>query len=98
MTCHVLLLYPSSVPGGSERAVASLARHLPAFDFEPRAVLLQDGPLEDWLVEAGCPVSPVPCPGSLRAGCVRYQGLFGPFQMNQRSSQPRPGGLGLDGQ
>lgn len=53
---RVLLLSPTSVPGGAERAFAGLARQLPALGFEPRAVLLQSGPLEGWLAEAGCPV------------------------------------------
>jgi glycosyltransferase involved in cell wall biosynthesis len=50
----VLLVSPSATAGGAERAFASLARTLPATGFLPTAVLLQRGPLEDWLREAGC--------------------------------------------
>lgn len=53
---RVLLVSPTSVPGGAERALASLARRLPELGFHPRAVLLQRGPLEGWLADAGCPV------------------------------------------
>lgn len=52
----VCLLSPSGVAGGAERALAELARHLPSFGWQPEAVLLQPGPLEGWLGEAGCPV------------------------------------------
>lgn len=52
----VLLVSPTALPGGSERAMAGLARHLPALGIEARAVLLQDGPMAGWLAEAGCPV------------------------------------------
>ena len=45
----VLLVSPSAKPAGSERCVASLARHLPSFGFEPHTVLLEHGPLEGWL-------------------------------------------------
>jgi glycosyltransferase involved in cell wall biosynthesis len=57
---RVLLVSPSAMPGGAERALASLARHLPPFGLEPQAVLLQDGPLVGWLEEAGCPVVQIP--------------------------------------
>lgn len=55
----VLLVSPSAKPAGSERVVASLARHLPSFGFEPHTVVLEHGPLEGWLpspptvIEAG---------------------------------------------
>jgi glycosyltransferase involved in cell wall biosynthesis len=50
----VLLLSPSGVAGGAERAFLGLARCLPALGIRPVAVLLQPGPLEDWLLDAGC--------------------------------------------
>lgn len=53
---RVLLVSPTSVPGGAERALAGLALRLPELGIEARAALLQPGPLEDWLAEAGCPV------------------------------------------
>ena len=53
---EVLLVAPAAVPGGSQRALAGLANRLPAFGYHPRAVLLESGPLEVWLTEAGCPV------------------------------------------
>lgn len=56
---RAVLISPSSVPGGAERALASLARRLPSAGVEVQAVLLQPGPLEDWLADAGCPVEVV---------------------------------------
>lgn len=53
---RALLLSPSSVPGGAERAFAGLAHHLPELGVDVRAVLLQPGPLEGWLHAVGCPV------------------------------------------
>lgn len=53
MRC-VFLLSPSAVPGGAERAFANLAAALPSLGWQPTAVLLEEGPLEDWLVGAGC--------------------------------------------
>lgn len=53
---RVLLVSPTGVPGGAERALAGLARRLPAHGCQPRAVLLQRGPLATWLEDAGCPV------------------------------------------
>jgi glycosyltransferase involved in cell wall biosynthesis len=53
----VLLVAPSAKAGGAERALAGLARQLPAHGLEPLAVLLEGGPLEGWLAEAGCPVA-----------------------------------------
>lgn len=52
-----LLLSPTSAPGGSERALVNLARHLPDEGFEVSAVLLADGPLREWLEAVGCPVT-----------------------------------------
>lgn len=49
-----LLISPSSAPGGAERAFASLARRIPEHGVHCEAVLLQPGPLEQWLSEAGC--------------------------------------------
>jgi glycosyltransferase involved in cell wall biosynthesis len=56
----VLLVSPSATAGGAERAFAGLARALPATGFCPTAVLLQRGPLEDWLREAGCETHVLP--------------------------------------
>lgn len=53
---RVLLLSPTSVQGGAERALSGLARRLPEFGWEPTAILLAPGPLEGWLADAGCPV------------------------------------------
>jgi glycosyltransferase involved in cell wall biosynthesis len=54
-THRVLLVSPSAKPGGAERALASLARHLPEHGWQPSAVILEPGPLTDWLEAAGCP-------------------------------------------
>jgi len=54
---RVLLLSPSAVPGGAERALVNLARDLPNANFELSAVLLADGPLRASLEEVGCPVT-----------------------------------------
>jgi glycosyltransferase involved in cell wall biosynthesis len=56
----VLLVSPSATAGGAERAFAGLARTLPATGFLPTAALLQRGPLEDWLREAGCKTHVLP--------------------------------------
>lgn len=51
---RVLLLSPSAVPGGAERALVGLARHLPSLGWEPVAVLLEDGKLTGWLHDVDC--------------------------------------------
>lgn len=56
---QVLLVSPSGVAGGAERAFAGLARRLPELGWQPHSVLLQHGPLEAWLTDAGCPVEVV---------------------------------------
>jgi glycosyltransferase involved in cell wall biosynthesis len=56
----VLLVSPSAAAGGAERAFAGLARTLPGTGFRPTAVLLQRGPLEDWLRQAGCETHVLP--------------------------------------
>ena len=45
----LLLVSASAKPGGAERAFLSLARGLPAHGWEPVCVLLEDGPLREWL-------------------------------------------------
>jgi glycosyltransferase involved in cell wall biosynthesis len=45
----------SAVPGGAERALLGLVRQLPTAGIEPFAVLLQPGPLAEWLALADCP-------------------------------------------
>lgn len=57
---RILLLSPTAVPGGADRALTNLARHLSAHGFEMSAVLLADGPLRGWLEEVGCPVTVLP--------------------------------------
>jgi len=54
---RILLVSPSGKPGGAERALAGLARHLPAFGLHPHAVVLQPGLVESWLADAGCEVT-----------------------------------------
>src|SRR5437762_1016155 len=49
-----LLISASAKPGGSERAFLSLCKQLPGFGVRPAALLLERGPLEGWLLEAGC--------------------------------------------
>jgi glycosyltransferase involved in cell wall biosynthesis len=57
---RALLLSTSSRPGGAERAFAGLVRELPATGIEPLPVLLEDGPLGEWLREDG--IEPVVLP------------------------------------
>lgn len=57
---RILLVSPFGALGGAERVLAGLARHLPEHAWDPQAVLLEAGPLEDQLAEAGCTVSVVP--------------------------------------
>lgn len=52
-----MLLSPSAVAGGAERAFVNLARNLPASGFATSALLLGDGVLREWLEEAGCVVT-----------------------------------------
>lgn len=52
----ILLVSPTSVPGGAERALTSLARGLVEGGWRVRGALLSDGVLRGWLEEAGCPV------------------------------------------
>jgi glycosyltransferase involved in cell wall biosynthesis len=60
MPTRVLLVAPDSSGGGGQRTLAGLARHLPAFGYQPSAVLFQHGVLEDWLRDVNCPVSFAP--------------------------------------
>jgi glycosyltransferase involved in cell wall biosynthesis len=48
MRC-VLLVSAGAKPAGSERAFLSLAQQLPRHGWEPVCVLLEDGPLREWL-------------------------------------------------
>lgn len=54
------LVSPTGHQGGAERGLVHLALNLPKFGFEPRVILLQRGPLEDWLAPIGCPVTIIP--------------------------------------
>lgn len=56
----VLILSPTGAFGGAERALVSLARILKEEGANPRAILLQNGPLEEILLRVGCPVEVVP--------------------------------------
>ncbi len=47
---------PSAAPGGAERALASLARRLPEFGWNPTVLLLESGPFEGWLEDLDCRV------------------------------------------
>lgn len=51
----MLLLSASAQAGGAERSFLSLASCLPGQGLEPRVVLLERGPLERWLDQAGLP-------------------------------------------
>jgi glycosyltransferase involved in cell wall biosynthesis len=46
---RVLLVSATAKRGGAERSLASLARRLPDFGWEPVTALLERGPLEEWL-------------------------------------------------
>ena len=50
---NVLLVSPSAKPGGAERTFAALARRLPAHGWHPTVVLLEDGPLAEWIRSSG---------------------------------------------
>jgi glycosyltransferase involved in cell wall biosynthesis len=56
----VLLVSPTSAPGGAERALSALARRLPEHGYRPRAILLEPGPFEDWLSDIQCPYEVLP--------------------------------------
>jgi len=56
----VLVVAPSAVSGGAERALAGLVERLPSHGFAPHVALFEHGPLEGWLEEAGCQVDLVP--------------------------------------
>ena len=51
---HALLVSPTGVLGGAERALINLARELPTLGVQVQAVLLSDGPLSEKLEMAGC--------------------------------------------
>lgn len=57
---RALLLSPSSRPGGAERAFLGLVRSLAAQGTAVHAVLLEDGPLAEWLAAAGHPPAILP--------------------------------------
>ena len=46
---RVLLVSATAKRGGAERSFAALARRLPDAGFQPHVVLLDQGPLEEWL-------------------------------------------------
>ena len=66
-----VVLVSTAKAGGAERALASLARHLPALGFRPVAVLLEEGPLRQWLAGAGCDQVVAAAPGAQVAELVR---------------------------
>lgn len=57
---RVLLLTPSAQAGGAERALVALASLLPRHGFETSIVLLEHGPLEQWLAAADCDYAVAP--------------------------------------
>ena len=63
---RVLFVSPHAKPGGAERALTSVVRHLPRHGIEPIVAMLDEGPLEDWLTEAGCEFERVTRPRSAR--------------------------------
>lgn len=65
----IVLLTPSAKAGGAERAFASLASTLSRAGVRPSVALLEPGPLEQWLRNAGCSytVAPAGTAGSLEA-------------------------------
>ncbi|MBA2626110.1 MAG: glycosyltransferase family 4 protein [Acidimicrobiia bacterium] len=65
MAAAVILVSASGVQGGAERALAGLAGALPEHGVEALVVLLQEGPFEEWLREAGQTTLVVPA-GRLR--------------------------------
>ena len=69
---RVFVVAPRSTPGGSQRVLAGLVRHLPAHDVEVWASLFEHGPLERWLTDAGCPTE------VLDAGATRRPWRFAP--------------------
>ena len=48
-----VLVSPTSAPGGAERALLNLARLLPKHNVATFVLLLQPGPFEEWLRDAG---------------------------------------------
>ena len=56
----VLVVAPSAVAGGAERALAGLVERLPHHGYAPTVALFERGPLEGWLEQAGCPTRLVP--------------------------------------
>ena len=56
----VLVVAPSAVAGGAERALAGLVERLPDHGYAPTVALFERGPLEGWLEQAGCPTRLVP--------------------------------------
>lgn len=53
---RLLVVAPSSRLGGSQTALAGLIRLLPDHGWEPVVMLLEPGPLQDWVTDAGCEV------------------------------------------
>lgn len=53
----VVLVSSTGHAAGAERALARLARSLPQEGFRPQAIILESGPLEQWLRDADCPVT-----------------------------------------
>lgn len=57
---NVLLLTPTAAPGGAERALLALGRHLPSEGLTPYAVTLAPGPIEEWFADVGLPMRVIP--------------------------------------
>ncbi len=51
----VLVVAPSAVAGGAERALAGLVGRLPDLGYAPHVALFEQGPLTGWLADSGCP-------------------------------------------
>lgn len=56
----VLVVAPSAIAGGAERALADVVARLPDLGYAPTVALFEHGPLEGWLERIGCPFEIVP--------------------------------------
>ena len=70
---RVLLVSDRSVPGGAQRAFATLAERLPEAGWAPAAAVGERGPFVDWLREAGVPVQLAETPEDVMAAAVEHR-------------------------
>lgn len=83
----IVLVTPVGAPGGAERVLAGLVRHLPELGFAPLVVLLGGGLAEEWFRDAGCPFTVIDAGGGRGQQLARLPGVIRRLRHEIRAHQ-----------